>query len=522
LSPDDRNLLRLTVGTPDGQFNLLPPTLPTTKLADWNNFWGMAELDSERGQAKFRGGDLVAKASQTPEQLVPEDFRLRADSDGYQAGKDGRDLGADVDLVGPGPAYELWKKTTDYQQWLRDTRQFGAEALKTEPRAFALMGARGVEVARYDTLAEAVQRSSDGDTIEVHGNGPFVSEPIQIARPLTIRAGEGFRPVIRLSPEAIQREGPLLHTNAALVLEGLELHRAPPDDPSRGNKMVIRINRAPLRAANCRIRAPIWANQPPVLVFRNCEFLADNVYVTGPCRPGARVVFENCLHRTGGTAIGFSYDDAALDDVSIQIKRSTFSSRGYASLWLNLRSPLPVPADQPQGMKPIRLEVSESIFDTPCTLGFAQMREFLARSAVLEPAEAEAALVRLLDWRGERNLFAAGATSVKWLVDGKEQPPHGPKSLDEWKQFWGATEVDSLEGRLQFQGGNLRARSEATLDRLTPEDFRLRADSAGYKAGKDGKDIGADVDLVGPGPAYQRWKQTPDYQQWLKDTGQVK
>ena len=38
----------------------------------------------------------------------------------------------------------------------------------------------------------------------------------------------------------------------------------------------------------------------------------------------------------------------------------------------------------------------------------------------------------------------------------------------------------------------------------------------------DGKDLGADVDLVGPGAAYERWKKTLEYQQWLKDTGQVK
>jgi hypothetical protein len=57
---------------------------------------------------------------------------------------------------------------------------------------------------------------------------------------------------------------------------------------------------------------------------------------------------------------------------------------------------------------------------------------------------------------------------------------------------------------------------EATPERITPADFRLRADSAGYRAGKDGKDLGADVDLVGPGTAYERWKTTPEYQQWLK------
>jgi len=57
-------------------------------------------------------------------------------------------------------------------------------------------------------------------------------------------------------------------------------------------------------------------------------------------------------------------------------------------------------------------------------------------------------------------------------------------------------------------------------DQITPQDFRLRPDSAGYRAGKDGKDLGADVDLVGPGPAYERWRKTPEYQQWLKESGQ--
>ena len=55
---------------------------------------------------------------------------------------------------------------------------------------------------------------------------------------------------------------------------------------------------------------------------------------------------------------------------------------------------------------------------------------------------------------------------------------------------------------------------------LVLEHFRLRPDSAGYRAGKDGKDLGADIDVVGPGAAYDRWKKTPEYQQWLKETGQ--
>jgi hypothetical protein len=55
-----------------------------------------------------------------------------------------------------------------------------------------------------------------------------------------------------------------------------------------------------------------------------------------------------------------------------------------------------------------------------------------------------------------------------------------------------------------------------------PEEFRLRPDSAGYRAAKNGRDLGADLNLVGLGKAYERWKKTPEYQQWLKDRVQQK
>ena len=88
-----------------------------------------------------------------------------------------------MDLVGPGPAYERWKKTPEYQEWLKETGQLkDRAAAKPETGAFVLLGGKGVAERKFDTLAEAVQAASDGDTIEIRGNGPFVSEPINIRR----------------------------------------------------------------------------------------------------------------------------------------------------------------------------------------------------------------------------------------------------------------------------------------------------------------------------------------------------
>jgi hypothetical protein len=124
-------------------------------------------------------------------------------------------------------------------------------------------------------------------------------------------------------------------------------------------------------------------------------------------------------------------------------------------------------------------------------------------------------LVRLLDWREERHLYTPGASALSWRYE-----QFGPKDLAQWNGFWRLTDTASLEGRVRYAGGDLSSTLALAPETIMPGEFRLRPDSAGYRAGKDGKDLGADVDLVGPGRAYERWKKTPEYRQWLKDTGQ--
>jgi hypothetical protein len=82
-------------------------------LAGWQRL-GKAGDSGSAGAIRYEGGDVFAGMTNTPERVTPADFRLRGDSAGYRAGRDGKDLGADVDLVGPGPAYERWKKTPQY------------------------------------------------------------------------------------------------------------------------------------------------------------------------------------------------------------------------------------------------------------------------------------------------------------------------------------------------------------------------------------------------------------------------
>jgi len=86
-------------------------------LADWQQFWKLERTTGSWGRVRFQTESLAEKARGTPDTVSAADFRLRDDSLGKRAGPGRKDLGADVDRVGPGKAYEEWKKTDDAKAW---------------------------------------------------------------------------------------------------------------------------------------------------------------------------------------------------------------------------------------------------------------------------------------------------------------------------------------------------------------------------------------------------------------------
>jgi hypothetical protein len=525
--------------------DLPAPKLPAG-LAGWKKQWGTQEAGSVEGKVHYQNGDPLAKIENALETVTPEDFRLQADSAGYRAGKDGKDLGADLDLVGPGPAYERWKTSPAYQEWLKETGQLRARvAPKAEPGAFVLLGGKGVAERKFDTLAEAVQHASGGDTVEVRGNGPFAIDPVVLRTPLVIRAGAGFRPVIEASDrfcttvearsEQWKDDVVLLQADAPLVLEGLEFRCRPGDRKVVGRVYLLKVSQA-LHVANCRFLTRNADRQIVPTVAgrteaRNCEFLLSTNYRTttgesygaSAIAPGAgtHLVMDNCLATTW---LIMSWGKGDPGKGSIRLTRNTFRTRLQAFLFTPMDrdngSGTFAEADWPA--KAFRLEATANLFHGSSVFNFA----YTAKK-VLPPGDAEACLARMVGWQGERNVYLV----QNFLGLMSRTPPAGPwvgqpsklpEGLAGWKQMWGSAEAGSVEGPVRYRDGDPLARIENALETVTPEDFRLRADSAGYRAGKDGKDLGADVDLVGPGPAYERWKKTAAYQEWLKETGQLK
>jgi hypothetical protein len=123
-------------------------------------------------------GDLVITGA------GPQEVRLKAGSYRLKAMKDGKPVKLDRDLVA------ISRGDRQIVRVRLEDEPPVVVVPKAEPGAFVLLAA-GKE-RRFGTLAEAVQSALDGDAIEVRGNGPFVTQPIDLGKQgLTIRAATG-------------------------------------------------------------------------------------------------------------------------------------------------------------------------------------------------------------------------------------------------------------------------------------------------------------------------------------------
>src|SRR5262249_50601419 len=122
--------------------------------------------------------------------------------------------------------------------------------------AFVLLGGKGVEVTKFDTLTAAVSSAFEDDTIEIRGNGPYFTDPIDLgAKAPPTRAGSGYAPVIKPSPAAAMSDSAeLFRTNSRLTLEGLELHQEGLPETSQGiNRGIVGSTSGPLYLTNCKL-----------------------------------------------------------------------------------------------------------------------------------------------------------------------------------------------------------------------------------------------------------------------------
>jgi WD40 repeat protein len=419
-----------------------------------------------------------------------------------------------------------WDGTVKLWDWAASKAGEGrAEHPAYQP--FVVLARGGAAEQPFATLAEAVASAASGDTIQVCGDGPFVTRPITInAKPLTIRAGHGCQPIIRLAAADAATDAPLFWTNAELLLEGLRLERISKNKvwkPGMPPYITLWSVGAPLHAVNCLFSqrggtACVYAAKgAPVCDLRNCAFLTPDAAVWWWCESGGRLSMVNCLHN-GFHSLVVTYR-GPLRDVAIQLKRNTFAANEVFLFCLVAPG---IARDAGPDAHAISWHASENVF---CSLGpllqFLQTGEFLANNQELHPHESKDLLRRLVRWHDDRNAYAPGSQYVVFTKANHKEAPGDFHVLSDWLRYWGIAESHSLPQ--SAPAGFLARLRPLAAEKVSPDAFRLGTDSPGYRCGKGGGDLGADVDLVGPGAAYERWQKirwndkSPEYRQWLTD-----
>lgn len=376
--------------------------------------------------------------------------------------------------------------------------------------------------ALHATLAEAVKAAQSGDIIEIRGDGPFESMPIDLGKKaLTICAGAGYRPHVKHQPIDPESKEPLLLTWGPLVLEGLTLERgANPEAVDWVNRgSLITVWNSAVRLANCRLIARrLFAGVELSTsdgVITNCEFLGYDgchAYVAQYTPVSSRLVLENNLVAGQWDMLGLvvSRELDTYERVAVNLRNNTIRARFSLGTHANFNPETPLLGDGKWDR--IRMETSGNILSGEAAFLF----EAFGKTAALE--NPVSLLHKLLSFRDEDNLYHLDSQGkfLETLAQDRKPFVRSIDSLEAWHKAWGIAKSRSRVGSPVFVGGADILKPLAAPADVSPTDFRLAPGSPGKGAGPGGKDLGADIDLVGPGEAYEKWKKTQEYQEWRK------
>jgi serine/threonine protein kinase len=403
----------------------------------------------------------------------------------------------------------------------RDRRVFHVERAPARlDGPFVVLSGQGGRERGFASLGEALGQVRAGDTIEVRGNGPFVVPPLRLTRPLFLRAGEGFHPVLRHDGRDPRLS--LIETDRPLVLEGLTLEA--PGVPKGNPVGLIHSQRrgAALAIANCRLQMRgsgvlvLFEDGPMLEVHRSLLLRGDSYHGavewyrwTTP----RRVVIDGCVLAGGDVGALITEHLPGKPATQVFLRHSTVVTRSTFLLAEDLRPW----AAKPPAHPPLRIEVADSILAASGAV-FELNQLLKEKEAPLPPVLASSMLPKLVAYRDLGSFYPETAGLLQMMSRWQPMPSgRGVSTLREWWSFWRQpASAEALQGRIVFQGGDLRARLVKDVAALPVEDFRLAPGNPGRGAARDGKDFGADVGLLGPGEPYQRWRQTPEYADWRR------
>jgi formylglycine-generating enzyme required for sulfatase activity len=389
------------------------------------------------------------------------------------------------------------------------------QAKSASRQPFVLLSRDARAEQTFLTLKDAIDKAQSGDTIEIRGDGPFVGESIDLnKKALIIRAGLGYRPVLRR--ECKQGDKAWLSSNSSLVLEGLEFQSSKTDNPWQ--YIVASSNHGVLRIAHCRLlddgkTSVIQGNSSLVeIVNSQIAGTASACIDRNLVNPG-RLLMDNALLTSRSGSILQLEQRGEVSRQTLVLRNTTLVSNrnGYYLRFWRPRELEQLAPDEP----PVRLDASGVVLAASVQSFGVEWRKDTEASN----EKTRLLLRRFFRWSDEDNLYSAPPRFCGFFIildEGGNEPPPLFARLTDWQQFWSTGKTKSIVGNPIFQGGDLLAQLKDDSPPLQPTEFRLRQDSPG-KGKEGGKDLGADVDKVGPGKPYEDWKKTPEYDRWKNE-----
>jgi serine/threonine-protein kinase len=369
----------------------------------------------------------------------------------------------------------------------------------------------------YTSLADACRAARNGDVIELHASGPLLERPIDlVAVRLTIRAGEGFSPVISFQP---QKADPLRESHSMLTLAGSQLAfvgvqlslDVPRDAVAESWSMAEIRPGESLRLDNCALTIRNASDSggalhPDVAMF-------DIRAVPGPgmmspddtpiMRPPASLQLRNCILRGEATVVrsnelqpvqltwtngllatterflsasGGPSDPKPQGETQLELHHVTALARAGLCRLTNTQ-------DAPQQL-PLEITASDCIF--LCD----------ASSALIEQSGIDATedYRRRIVWNGERNFYEGFTTFWRITAAGATTPVQS--SLHDWQTYWGTRESSPSLNKVAWQQLPPATRP---VHQYVPADFALQAgDNPPRHAAADGTDAGLELNLLPP------------------------
>lgn len=335
----------------------------------------------------------------------------------------------------------------------------------------------------HQSLTEAVAAAPEGSIIEIHGDGPFVTDPIKLeGKSLTIQAAPGSVPRFEPSPATLAAgEAQFLSSSGTLRLEGLEIiWPIPTERLGDTDHRAVIASTGRMTLSRCRVLA---GTQSMAVGTRGRELLVENCHIVSErgvgvaWQPGlGKFNVTNCIieGRYGVLVAQNPVPRQAAGPLGLQ-DCTIVAERGLL-VFASPRSRLPVP-----------VSAKNCLWDCEvlaALVGLGGSAPRLANATGLTEA-----LLDSLAWSEAGNVYRRGTTFLAAARAGQIYLLNQSdfRRPDQWLALWKLPSTAATEGTVRF------AARAGSVENSVPRVAALEAATGPYTA-----PVGANPDQVGP------------------------